>query len=260
MKILGHAYIATHAVDGNNQLLIIGSLLPEMLPYIPNDIFDYKELHEGGRKLLEYLEAHYPEKQDLALGLLSHGVELGADKFSRASEEFVAPKRESLLKKISQAEGVSSKIAESRLHNYVGLGIDWLLVQGEPELIRNVQETLKEIDTEEISHLLAEAFGKNEAKIRVMVKTLFESIYHWEDLTSVEGLARIWARQAAGLTEGDRVDVPQVSEIIKECGDLLEGEWRSFLESTNMKVREALQAFSLDKERDYSRGKLERNK
>ncbi len=245
MKILGHTYIATHSVDGNNKLLIIGSLIPEMLPYIPNDVFDYGELHEGGRKLLEYLENYYPDKRDLALGLLSHGVELGADKYSQASERFVASKRKSLLKKISQAQGVGLKIAEGRLHNYVGLGIDYLLVQNDQGLVKEVQKTLKDIDTEEISYLLAEAFGKDEAKVRVMIEVLFKNIYRWEDLTSAEGLARIWARQVRGLSEKDGVNISQAAEIIKECAGLIEGEWRSFLESTSTKVRESLQAFSL---------------
>lgn len=241
MKILGHIYIATNAVDGNNQLLIIGSLLPEMLPYIPNDIFEYQELHEGGRKLLEYLDHHHPEKRDLALGLLSHGGELGADRFSRESEKFVASKREFLLKKISQAHKIGSKAAEGRIHNYVGLGIDWLLVQNESELVREVQETLKEVDIGEVSHLLAEGFQKDEAKVKLITETLLRKIYQPEDLTSIEGLARTWARQAAGLPEGDRVDILKASEIIQECADLLEGKWRGFLESTRIKVRENLQ-------------------
>lgn len=247
MKILGHAYIATRAIEGNNQLLVVGSLLPEMLPYISNDVFEYTELHEGGERLLEYLDRHHSERRDLALGLLSHGVEFGADQSRSEVEKFVAPKKEFLIKKISGAHEVSIKTPESRLHNflhsYAGLGIDWLLVQNEPELIKEVQKTLKEIDTKEISHLLAEAFGKDETKVRVMVEILFKKIYRPEDFTSIEGLARTWARQAAGLPEKDKVDVPKATEIIQECANLLEGEWRRLLKFTTARVRENLRLF-----------------
>jgi len=250
MKILGHAYIATRAVDGNIELLIIGSLLPEMLPYVPNNIFDYEEFHEGGKKLLKYLEGYYPEKRDLALGLLSHGTELGADKFSQASEKLVVSKKASLSKKISRTHQVDLRAAEGRLHNYVGLGIDWLLIQNEPGLIKQVQETLKTINIEEISYLLAKAFGKNEAKVRTMVEILFRDIYRWEDLTTAEGLARTWGRQVSRLPERDKVDVVEASEIIKECAELLEGEWRSFLKSASLRVAENLQLFLREKERN----------
>jgi len=247
MKILGHAYIATHATEGNEQLLIIGSLLPEMLPYIPNDVFGYKELHEGGKRLLKYLETCRPDKRDLALGLLSHGAELGADKYSRAGERFVAPERQSLIREISLAQGVSLETAESRLHNYVGLGIDCLLVQNEPGLVKKVQETLRKIDTKEIACLIARAFDKDKTKVMKMTKTLFKNIYCWEDLTSVEGLARIWARQSSGLPEKDKVDIPRSSVVIKKCASLLEKEWKGFLESISTRVRNNLQVFSLNK-------------
>lgn len=242
MKILGHAYIATHAIEGNNRPLIIGSLLPEMLPYIPNDVFEYEELHEGGKRLLEYLDSCHPEKRDLALGLLSHGVEVGSDKFSRESEKFVASKKEFLLEKISRAHEINLKTAEGRLHNYVGLGIDWLLVQNEPKLVEETQEALREFDIEEISHLLAEGFKKDETKVRAMVETLFRRIYRPEDLTSIEGLARIWARQSGGLPERDRVNIQKATEIIQECADLLEGKWKGFLESTRIRVGENLES------------------
>lgn len=243
MKILGHAYIATRAVKGNKQLLIAGSLLPEMLPYIPNDVFEYNELHEGGKKLLKYLNKNHPEKRDLALGLLSHGVEFGADKFEKESETLVEEKRESILRTIVKANAVTLEIAKYRLHNYVGLGIDWLLVQNESELVKEVQKTLREIDIDEISHLLVEGFEKDETKVKKMVETLFKKIYRSEDLTSIEGLTRIWARQAVGLPEKDKVDIRKASELIQRCAKLLENKWRGYLEKVKFEVSKNLRNF-----------------
>lgn len=243
MKILGHAYIATCAIEGDKQLLIAGALLPEMLPYIPNDIFEYKELHEGGKKLLKYLDDHHPEKRDLALGMLSHSIEYGADKFIKELESFASKERETLLAKIMEADSVNREIAEYRVHNFLGLGLDWLLIQNEPGLVKEVQKTLGEIDINEISHLLAEGFKKDEIKVREMVETLFKKIYQPEDLTSVEGLTRIWARQVAGLPEKDKVDTQRAAETIRDYASLLEGDWRSYLESTRIRVRENLQPF-----------------
>jgi len=243
MKILGHAFIATRAVEGDRQLLIAGALLLEMLPYIPNDVFKYEELHEGGRKLLKYLDKNHPEKRDLALGMLSHSIKYGADKVIKQLEGFAGKERGILLEKISQTDSINLKFAEYRVHNFLGLGIDWLLIQNEQELVKEVQKTLREVNVEEISYLLAEGFKKNETKVRGMVETLFRKIYRLEDLTSVEGLARIWARQAAGLPEKDKVNIQKATEVIQDCANLLEGDWRSFLESTRIRVKENLQPF-----------------
>lgn len=243
MKILGHTYIATHSVDGDHQLLIIGALLPEMLPYIPNDVFEYKELHEGGEKLLEYLDKHYPEKRDLALGILTHSIEYGADKFIKELESFASKEREVILGKIMEADSINRKIAEYRVHNFLGLGIDWLLIQNEPELVKEVQKLLREVDIGEISHLLAEGFGKDETKVKVMVEALFREVYRPEDLTSVEGLARTWARQAKGLPEKDQVNIRKAVGLIQNCADLLEKVWRDYLESVKIRVEENLKPF-----------------
>lgn len=243
MKILGHAYIATHAIDGDNQLLIVGSLLPEMLSYVPNDVFEYKELHEGGKKLLRYLDNHYPEKRDLALGMLSHGVEHGADKFIKQLEGFISGKRRSFLEKISQANSISLKFAEYRVHNFLGLGIDWLLIRNESELVREVQQALRKINVEKVSHLLAKGFEKDKAKVGAMVETLFKEIYQPEDLTSVKGLARIWARQTAGLPEKDQVDVQRAAEIIEECANLLREKWEDYLANLVNSVKLNLKPF-----------------
>jgi len=243
MKILGHAYIATHALKGDGQLLITGSFLPEMLPYIPYDVFQYQELHEGGKKWLAYLDRHEPKKRDLALVMLSHGGQLGADKFSIESERFVSKERRQLIKEIAQANSLDFKLDKLRLHNYIGLGIDWLLVQNEPQLVKEVQGVLREVDVLEVSRLLASGFGKDEARTQKMVATLIEKIYRPEDLTSIEGLARIWARQAAGLPEKDQVDLKKASRLIQTVAKLLEKDWREFLKKVELEVSKNLRPF-----------------
>ena len=83
MNVLGHAHVAVHAVSGKRNLLIIGALLPESSPFIPDNPFSWPEIHESGKRLLNFLDEHHPDKRDLALGVLSHGVEYGADGFNQ---------------------------------------------------------------------------------------------------------------------------------------------------------------------------------
>jgi len=259
MKILGHAYVSTRAIEGNKRQLIIGSVLPEMLPYIssgmgnieangvpkyiPNDVFGYKELHEGGERWLKYLNNYHPEKRNLALGLMSHGVKFGADKYAKELVSYVGEEKRRIIKKIKIADSINFKFAQVRLHNFLGLGIDWLLIKNKPDLVKKVQKTLVEIDTAEISILLAQGFNKNRTKVKTMVKTLFKKIYRSEDLNSAKGLARIWSRQASGLPEKDKVDIQKTGELIQECAELLEKNWQEYLEEVSLKVKRNLQPF-----------------
>jgi len=215
-----------------------------MLPYVPNDVFGYKELHEGGERWLKYLNAYHPEKRNLALGLMSHGVKFGADKFAKELESYVGEEKRKIIKKIKKADSINLKFAQVRLHNFLGLGIDWLLIQNEQNLVKKVQETLNEVDTTEVSLLLAQGFNKKRSKVKAMVKILFKKIYRSEDLNSAKGLARIWLRQASGLPEKDKVDLQKAEKLIQECAKLLKKDWQGYLEAVSLKVKSNFQPFS----------------
>jgi len=240
MNILGHSYIATKVVTGRRDLLIIGSLLPESFPFIEGNPFTFEEIHEGGRKLFDFLNRNYPEEQDLALGILAHSAELGADGFNKEIEEYAGDQKEELLREIAICSGVDLKIAEYRLHNFLWAGVDLWILRKYPEFVRKVQSIIRAVDAEGISALLAEAFGKEPAVVEKVVRMLFGEIFRPGDLTSVEGLARNWARQAAGLPEKDRVDVSRAVEVVEECARLLKNDWGNIVGLVETKVGENL--------------------
>lgn len=243
MNILGHAYVATRAVAGNRELLIAGALIPESSPFIPDNPFTWKEIHESGEKLLGFLDQNYPRKRDLALGVLSHGVKYGADGFRQELEKFAGSQKEELLKKIAVASNVSQKTATNLLHNCLGGGLDYWILKNNPDLIKEVQKTLEEVEIKEVSRLLAECFGKNFDRVEVMAKKLFQEIYQPEDLTSLEGLARTWLRQAERLPDVGRAGLAKTVGIIKLCADLLKNNWREFLDTVTESVKQNLLPF-----------------
>jgi len=106
MKGLGHIFVAQRVL-GEKVLAAQGVLLPEMVPYLAEDVFDWQELHEGGEKLYQYLQKTAPQEIDLALGLLTHGVTFGADGLNtrhwRGGTGY-AHQKEALLKSWKQRE------------------------------------------------------------------------------------------------------------------------------------------------------------
>lgn len=244
MNILGHSYIATKAVSGKRQLLIIGSLLPESSPFITDNPFTWEEIHEKGVRFLEFLDKKYPEKRDLALGILAHSYKFGADKFNQEIEKYAGFQREKLLDDIADCLSVDLKKAAAHLHNFLWWGMDLWILREFPEFVREVQSVLRIVDIEGISGLQAEGFRKNHLAVERVVRTLFKEIYRPKDLSSVKGLAQIWTKQAAGLPGKDKVDTARAEEIIKTCAGILENEWQNILREVETSVGENLRPFT----------------
>lgn len=155
-------------------------------------------------------------------------------------EKYAGLQRERLLGQIADCSGVDLKTAEARLHNFLWLGVDCWILREYPEFVGEVQGAIKKVDIDGLSALLAEVFGKEQIAVEMVIKTLFEEIYRPEDLISVEGLARTWARQAVGLPERDKVDVQKTAEVIEECAILLENEWRKIVSLVETRAGENL--------------------
>lgn len=229
MNILGHSYIAAQVISGNKDLLIIGSLLPETTPFIADNPFAYEEIHEGGERLFEFLSKKYPQEQDLALGMIVHSYKSGADQWNKKIEKYAGSQRQELLRKIAEASVVDLKAAESRLHNFLWWGMDFLILQNYPKFVKEVSQTLNNVKAKEIAWLLSECFKKDNKEVLKIFKILFEKIYKVKDLDSAAGLAHIWARQASGLPEKDQVDVKKATKLIEKTAVLVKDDFLRIL-------------------------------
>lgn len=255
MNILGHSYVAVNSVlTGNRQHLIIGALLPECFPFVKGNPFTKDEIHEGGLKFLEFLKRHDLSYADIAFGMLSHSVEFGADKWNKQVEEYVKTGSR-MLEKIANASGISLEIAQFRLHNFLWWGVDVWIMKEFPRLVKEVGQALGTANPNQIGELLSTAFDKDKQTSIQTVRFLLKEIYRPEDLLSVEGLARIWGRQAAGLPEKDWVEVEKASLVMLECAELLKNDWRSLLELVTNQVGENLTPFGNKEGNFLIRGK-----
>jgi hypothetical protein len=252
MNILSHSWLATRVVKGKIDLLITGAILPESVPFIKDNPFSFEEIHEGGEKLFNFLRENYPEKKDLALGVLSHSRKFGGDGFNQEIEKFAGAKRSWLLKEIATASNISLKTAEAYLHNFLWWGVDWGILKAYPDFVGKVQRIIKNVDTQQISKILSQAFQKDLGSVTATLEKLFKKIYQSEDLTSLKGFARIWARQAADLPEKDKIDINRAAYLIQVCGGLLEKEWFVFWLGIERNVRKNLRRMFLHSVRKKS--------
>lgn len=247
MNILGHPHVAFKVIGRLNKYLVAGSHLPDLVPFVPNSVFSFEEIHEGGEKFLKFLKQNYPQKTDLVLGMMSHSVKFGVDKFNREIEEWLLGNNEELRDKLSREIANCSRVnlevaRKYRMHNYLWSGIDLYLLKTEPKFVRELARIHWEIDREEIANLLAECFKKDKKEVKRMVDYLL-TLVKPELLTSLGGLVKIWKKTLAGLPEKDVVDEEKTTQLFEKVYNLFEDRWEEILTRVVTDVKKSLAPF-----------------
>lgn len=237
MNVIGHPYVAFEVFGRLTEDLVLGSFLPDIVPFVPNSVFEFEEIHEGGEKFLDFLETHNPERRDLALGMLCHSE---ADKFSRGLEERFGDKRGELVKRIAEASKISLEIASrARFHNFLWWGVDVQILQHRREFVEGLAEKITQVDTGTAADLLAECFGKDVSAVEKDINFLLKP-FTPERFLSVRGLAEIWKDMAVGLPEKDQVDIKKTEKLFTNCAHLLKDSWEEIVDEITVGVKAKL--------------------
>lgn len=253
MNILGHPLVTTEVCGRMNPDLVLGSYLPDIVPFVPNTVFEFEEIHEGGLEFLKYLEEHAPERRDIALGMLCHSAQHGADKYSRMLENQFEEHRDELGEKIAVASNISLEMAKkARFHNYLWWGFDVQILRNWEQFCGRLVYHISNIQEVEPAHQLAKCFGKNIALSWRDVNYILEPMTA-DRFWSVQGLAELWRDIAAGLPEKDEVDVKKTMKIFENCADLVEDRWENVLDEVVESVRTSLEeaGISLNRPEGY---------
>lgn len=244
MNTLGHPYVAYKVFGRMNKFIAAGSFINDLVPFVPDSVFDFQEIHEGGEKLLGYLGQKHPEKKDLALAMLAHGTTYGADKFSKDLEIKYESYRKELVALIMQATPnlAYDVVSKYRFHNFLWWGIDAHILESEPKFVNDLGVNLNSIEVEEVSELLAECFHKKTRDVVRMLNFLLDS-FNSENLASINGLATIWKNVARGLPEKDDVNIQKTSEVFRFCATIVQDDWKTILADVIYEVRTNLSKF-----------------
>lgn len=240
MNLLGHPYVAWKIFRPFTWHHVVGSLLPDLVPFVTTTFFSFEEFHEGGEKFYRYLRENKPEAVGLAEAMLAHGIRFGADQYSRKLEEKYESARDELSKLILTATpNLNYEMAsKARFHNFLWWGIDVQILRHESDFLTELRESSRRVDLEEVADLVAACFAKdrNEViKLLLKVEPLFRS-----DYDSTEELARLWAIIARGLPEKDEVDIIKTAALFEYIAGLERDEWRQTLDEVVVGVRSNL--------------------
>jgi hypothetical protein len=253
MKPISHAWVAVNSVpQGNQKLLILGSILPEIMFYTENHPFVKEEIHEGGEKVYQYLKMSNPQWADLGLGMITHSFHKGADQFNLDEKlailGYEGEMAEDLRKKLMSALNVTYERAKGNAHNILELAVELGIIRDHPEFIDEVQQAIADKQTkEEIKNILADCFNKPKDKVSRAIDQLFEKIKP-QYLRSAEGLAQLWQEFILALSDPEP-DVKRLAEVLKELSAGFNGRDKEFLEQAISWTRSNIEAISPHPER-----------
>ena len=54
MNVLGHPYVAYRVFGRLDEWIVAGSWLPDLVPFVPDSVFEFEEIHESGERFLKF--------------------------------------------------------------------------------------------------------------------------------------------------------------------------------------------------------------
>ena len=217
--------------EGNRNLLILGSVLPEVMYYTKDHPFEFEEIHEGGDKVYQYLRSKNPELADLGLGMLAHSVKAGADKFNfdenLAILGYEGDRVDELRNRLSEILGIPYETAKTRAHNILELAVELKIIKESPDFVAEFNQTLADEELREhVIRVLSECFNKSRGQVGKSINELLEKAKpgYFRD---AEGLASLWGKLSKELDPPPNQN--RLAGFLRELSDGFSGKDEVFL-------------------------------
>lgn len=246
MFTLPHIYVATKVAKSHHPLLVLGSFLPDIGLLSKTEAekdFSWNQLHEGGDQIINYAKKFNPKFIPLGLGVVSHGVTYGLDKYSDRVYKGKPPgyakeKANPLYESVIECCKVSQEIGEVFAHNFIEMAVNLLVAKKYPRTIKDLKIAGREIDQNEVTSFLSGCFRVNKKMILNLTENLFK-VFNPNDLISANGLAKIWAKVALRL-EGVNIDKEKTSKVIQRGVKLVKPDYEIFLQDSIQEMQRVM--------------------
>lgn len=170
---LSHIYIATKVAARENDLLVLGSVIPDLAWFsVPLK----GVLHDQPDEFWDFVKEKFPDFSDLALGVKLHSqVNKGADYYSDDEEVgFAKINGRKILKDAAMTfeieEGHQALILS---HNFIEVAIDLHLGKKFPSIVRLYKKAIGSVMTEGVARILSAYSGKEISIIGDELKKFF---------------------------------------------------------------------------------------
>lgn len=218
MNLLGHNYVSQKVLGRISPQICAGALLPDMVPFISDSVLEFTEIHDPKDRFLNFVKERHPENLELALSMMCHGYDYGADFYNKEVVFWLLGDGKTsddiengeLFKKIAnnicEVSGIEYNVAaELRMHNYLWCGVEFFLIKNEKSFVNETIDNYKKINISELSDILHEYSQKNVERLERNISSLVNPILE-NNLAKEEGYVKYWKEFLSQLSEGDNFD------------------------------------------------------
>lgn len=247
MNILGHNYVAKLVLNKYNPNIAAGCHLPDLVPFLKGSTLTFEEIHENPELIYKYLNGKDGNTTDLALGLMTHSVKFGADKFNRDIDTWLLGNNENLkleiAEKICKASNIDIDTAKGgRMHNYLWCGLDFFIIDNYPEFISEINSAYKNIDIDETSKILSEAFNKPYDLIKKDIKKHIDLVVR-SNIRDKQSFLQFWKDFISDLPDKDEVDLEKAMETVDLIEKHFYTQWEGIIKKVELDIKDRMRSY-----------------
>lgn len=235
---LAHIYVSTEVTGKKSDLLVFGSILPDISVTSKNEL-GKDEIHYSPVRFLNFIELEYRDLYDLAVGVKLHSnINKGADFYSDDNSfGYAKTKGRQIKGEVVRFLGVSGEKKSLILaHSFIEATVDLNLKDSHPHLISIYEHSITNCNLQRITTCLSEYLNKDRkliyAELRNLVKTL-----NPQHFSSSKTLVERLVIPLIELRFGKKATPKKAYDIINKAKSLTRRTYLDFLENTVKKMR-----------------------
>ncbi|QQG43042.1 MAG: hypothetical protein HYW45_02405 [Candidatus Daviesbacteria bacterium] len=186
-----HVYIASKLYNSADELLLVGSILPDLA--VTGIIQWEGGLHgkESVKSFFQFIQGN-STYLNLYKGVYAHNI---LDDFTHQNYQgepgFAYQNNKELVQLVKRFYDLDDKGAAGKAHNYIESGVDILLLKEHPEVQNQFRKAINQVDKPQLAYLLSAYFKVDEAKFLVAILQFFE-LFTKYDFSKQENWVLFW--------------------------------------------------------------------
>ncbi len=240
MFSLSHIYITSQVTRSNDNLLLLGSILPDAA-WVGPEGQDLRPLHSSPMDFYHYVEKEHPDMLNMAVGFVLHSdFEKGADFFSHDETTGYAMTEGAILR--PQIELVSHIHDQKELrvigHTCIEIAVDLHLNKSQPSVLDTYRQLIKGANIHKIAQLFSDFFQKDNSIYATALEKLFSytNPLHFQ---SVDNAVLGMLIPYFDFKYGKKLTVELTTPIIEAALDITHPTWQVFLGDTIESIRKS---------------------
>lgn len=242
---LTHVLVAQDLLLSSHPRVVLGSIFPDLGNVVG---LNRTITHEMGTGFFGFCRNDCPGLLDFARAVITHGSEpFGLDYFADENfqgydQGYCFQRGSVLVKKVVQSCNLPPEMGYWKAHNFIEMAYELVTVERYPGVVDLVMETLHDLKIiSQCSDALGQYFNMDISKIGITIARM-PDFFCLSRVTPLN-LAKKYALQLKIRHNITGSDLSAMAKVISEAREMIEGEYRTFLDDVLKEILEVLKHY-----------------